>query len=236
MHNLKAPLSFQIFSGISVAAAFGYYLVGKLYIVPRQNKMLLQKLEVMKMPVETISRREHRRSSKTPEQPNASEATLQRLSRKKHKSPQPAKENKPREPEKTNTSVDTTAVLDETQMTELPPDDTMPSLNETKQVNNLGSPSEAAVDEKKNNDLNETRAMVLDETQMTELPPDDAVTSLNEANDQEELEETKSMILDETQMTELAPDTTIASLSESVDEGEEKKDKEKEVKTEDSAC
>lgn len=236
MHNLKAPLTFQIFSGLSVVAAFGYYLVGKLYIVPRHNKKLLQKLEIMKMPVETISRKEHRRSSRSPGQPNASEATLQRLSRKKNKSPQPVKENKPRETKKTNTSVDTTMALDETQMTELPPDDTIPSLSETNHKDNLGSTKAMVLDETKKDDLNETKAMVLDETQMTELPPDDTVTSLNETKDKEDLDDTQAMVLDETQMTELPPDTTVASLSEGVAEGEEKKDKEKEVKTEDSAC
>lgn len=136
MHNLKAPLSFQIFSGISVTAAFGYYLVGKLYIVPRQNKKLLQKLEVMKMPVETISRKEHRRSSSSHgpglERAGPSEATLQRLARKKSKSPPPARENKTEQTKKTDDLEETqTTILNETQMTELPPDDTMVSLNET---------------------------------------------------------------------------------------------------------
>lgn len=125
MHKLKAPLAFQIFSGIAFCAAFCYYLVGKLYIVPRQNKRLQQKLEVMKMPVETISRKEHRRSSRSQEMANASEATLQRLNRKNKSPPKaPIKEN-PEVKEKTATN------LDDTQMTDLPADDTMVSLNET---------------------------------------------------------------------------------------------------------
>lgn len=124
MDKLKAPLAFQIFSGLAFTSAFCYYLVGKLFIVPRQNKRLQQKLEVMKMPVETISRKEHRRSSRAQEMSNASEATLKRL-HKKNKSPPklPNKENQ----EKT----EKTPNLDETQMTDLPPDDTMVSLNET---------------------------------------------------------------------------------------------------------
>ncbi|KAG0723469.1 hypothetical protein GWK47_042691 [Chionoecetes opilio] len=127
MDTLKAPLAFQIFSGISATAAFCYYLVGKLYIVPRQNKRLLQKLEIMKMPVQTISRREHRRSiSRSQDMPNTSEDTLQRRTFRKCKSPAPIKENE----EKTEKTVD----LDETQMTQmtdLPADETITSLNDS---------------------------------------------------------------------------------------------------------
>lgn len=56
---------------------------------------------------------------------NASEATLQRLNRKNKSPPKaPIKEN-PEVKEKTATN------LDDTQMTDLPADDTMVSLNET---------------------------------------------------------------------------------------------------------
>ena len=126
MAKLKAPLAFQIFSGIAIVTAFCYYLVGKLYIVPRQNKRFQQKLEVMKMPVETISRREHKRATRNQDLSNAGTSTLQRHGYKKRAAPK-IKENQEREEEP--------PPLDETQMTQMTdlPNDTISSLNETVQ-------------------------------------------------------------------------------------------------------
>ena len=145
MENLKAPLAFQIFSGIAILTAFCYYLIGKLFIVPRQNKRLLQKLEVMKMPVETISRREHRRSSRTPELTNMSDgSTLQRY--KKKKSAPQVKDIQEK--------LEKTKPLDETQMTDLP-DDSMLSLNETVLEEEPSVPNEPNNEPNESNENNE---------------------------------------------------------------------------------
>ncbi|KAK8403631.1 hypothetical protein O3P69_000013 [Scylla paramamosain] len=142
MAKLKAPLAFQIFSGIAIVAAFCYYLVGKLYIVPRQNKRLLQKLEVMKMPVETISRKEHRRSSRSQDLSNAGVSTLQRHGYKKRAAPK-IKESQEREEEP--------PPLDETQMTQMTdlPNDTIASLNETVQEEEAKEKTEKTEDSAK---------------------------------------------------------------------------------------
>ncbi|XP_076046445.1 major facilitator superfamily domain-containing protein 6-B-like [Oratosquilla oratoria] len=62
MERLKAPATFQIFSGIALTAGFAYYLVLKLLLQPRQARRDKRIQEIMAMPVKTITHEELERS------------------------------------------------------------------------------------------------------------------------------------------------------------------------------
>ncbi|XP_066977344.1 uncharacterized protein [Macrobrachium rosenbergii] len=120
---LGAPFSFQIFSGIAFTTGFAYYLIGKLVILPRHAKRLKRKREIMAMPVETISKEEHKRMTQLAYSPPFTKGTLyNKKERKREASP-----NKSMESAQIHSMEND--VMDETQMTELPADDTVVSLN-----------------------------------------------------------------------------------------------------------
>ncbi|KAK4310707.1 hypothetical protein Pmani_017736 [Petrolisthes manimaculis] len=114
MHHFKTPIAFQIFSGLSLISAFFYYLVGKLVILPRHNKIMQRRKAVMKMPIETISRNEYKKRNKLYSLPEVE--TYRLSSKKKGQSPMPPREND-------DTTVEENGNLNQTQMTELPPDE-----------------------------------------------------------------------------------------------------------------
>lgn len=122
MSNLKAPFTFQVFSGISLISAFCYYLLGKLIIMPRQAIVLKRRQEIMAMPIETISRRDHKKLSDLKNITKGSDKLPK--DQQRGRSPLPIIEN-------VQVHMGENGNLDETQMTDLPADDTMISLDET---------------------------------------------------------------------------------------------------------
>ena len=63
MSRLGTAAAFQIFSGIPFVFAFLYYLIFKLYLLPRQEEFERHCKEVAKMPIKTVSLKDHRRNS-----------------------------------------------------------------------------------------------------------------------------------------------------------------------------
>ncbi|KAG7156293.1 major facilitator superfamily domain-containing protein 6-like [Homarus americanus] len=125
MATLKAPFAFQVFSGIALISAFVYYIIGKLVILPRHAKDLRRRQEIMAMPIETISRREHKRRSKLFKEPGGdSDRVKEKPKKQRSPSPIPVTEN-------VQVHMGENGALDETQMTDLPADDTMISLDES---------------------------------------------------------------------------------------------------------
>ncbi|XP_042856325.1 major facilitator superfamily domain-containing protein 6-B-like [Penaeus japonicus] len=137
MENLEPKFAFQIFSGISLTSGFCYYLLGKLIILPRQARMLKQRQEVMNMSITTISRKEHKKMSNADLQTAISASKKDEFKRRDKYppagklSPHLANTSEAESERKNETDTKETEVLDETQMTDLPPDDTMLSFDES---------------------------------------------------------------------------------------------------------
>ncbi|KAK8744513.1 hypothetical protein OTU49_000845 [Cherax quadricarinatus] len=124
MSKLKAPFTFQIFSGISLVSAFCYYLIGKLLIMPKHARALKRRQEIMAMPIETISRKEHKKMSTLKRKEETKRSDKAKENEQKGQPPLPVTEN-------AEVHMGENGVLDDTQMTDLPPDDTMISLDES---------------------------------------------------------------------------------------------------------
>lgn len=63
MSDLGTPVAFQIFAGLAVVVAFIYYLIFKLFFLPRQQKLDTLRREINNMPIRTVSTKDHRRNS-----------------------------------------------------------------------------------------------------------------------------------------------------------------------------
>ena len=63
MSEVGGPVAFRIFSGVALLVGFSYYVLFKLYFLPKQKKVESFREEVGKMPIRTVSFSEHRKNS-----------------------------------------------------------------------------------------------------------------------------------------------------------------------------